>query len=159
MLGDSVYYMKPCEWTNNTSPSNMKVNLFATDIILLGTLNDCDQNGLPQAFRYLSSTSYVLPTNLALTNMEENGPLYATPGSGTICASGSTYVPSDGNQGESIKVVSQNEGISGELVYFSGTQASEIDLTYDPLELSDYNHRLYIFRRLLDLFQVLFYRS
>ena len=138
MLGDSVYYMKPCEWTNNTSPSNMKVNLFATDIILLGTLNDCDQNGLPQAFRYLSSTSYVLPTNLALTNMEENGPLYATPGSGTICASGSTYVPSDGNQGESIKVVSQNEGISGELVYFSGTQASEIDLTYDPLELSDY---------------------
>ena len=138
MKGDSVYYMKPCEWTYNTNPANMKVNLFATDIILLGTLNDCDQNGLPQAFRYLSSTSYVLPTNLALTNMEENGQLYATPGSGTICASGSTYVPPDGNNGAAIQVVSQNGGISGELVYFSGTQASDIDLTYDPVELSDY---------------------
>ena len=138
LKGDYVYYMKPCEWTVNTSPQNIKVNFFATDIILLGTLNECDQNGLPQAFRYLSSTSYVLPTNLALTNMEENGPLYATPGSGTICASGSTYVPPDGNNGESIKVVSQNEGISGELVYFSGTQASDIDLTYEPVELSDY---------------------
>lgn len=138
MKGDSVYYMKPCEWTYNTNPANIKVNLFATDIILLGTLNDCDQNGLPQAFRYLSSTSYVLPTNLALTNMEENGQLYATPGSGTICASGSTYTPPDGNNGAAIRVISQNEGIAGELVYFSGTQASDIDLTYDPIELSDY---------------------
>lgn len=138
LKGDYVYYMKPCEWTQGTSPNNIKINFFATDIILLGSLNDCDQNGVPQAFRYLSSTSYVLPTNLALTNMEENGQLYATPGSGTICASGSTYVPADGNNGVAIEVVSQNEGISGELVYFSGTQASDIDLTYDPVELSDY---------------------
>lgn len=138
LKGDYVYYMKPCEWTQGTSPNNIKINFFATDIILLGSLNDCDQNGLPQAFRYLSSTSYVLPTNLALTNMEENGQLYATPGSGTICASGSTYVPANGNNGVAIEVVSQNEGISGELVYFSGTQASDIDLTYDPVELSDY---------------------
>lgn len=138
LKGDSVYYLKPCEWWTNGTIKNTKVNFFATDIILLGTLNDCNQSGLPQAFRYLSSTSYVLPTNLALTNMEENGQLYATPGSGTICATGSTYVPSDGNNGESIKVVSQNEGISGELVYFSGTEATDIDLTYDPVELSDY---------------------
>jgi hypothetical protein len=40
-----VYYMKPCELTR----SNSKVNLFATDIILLGSLKSCDENGLPQA--------------------------------------------------------------------------------------------------------------
>ena len=75
--GQNVYYMKPCEWTDGTSPNYIKVNLFATDIILLGSLNDCDQYGIPQAFKYLNGTSYVLPTNLALTNMEENGALYA----------------------------------------------------------------------------------
>jgi hypothetical protein len=67
--GHHVYYMKPCEWTRGTTPNSKKVNLFATDIILLGSLNDCDLHGVPQAFKYLSSTSYILPTNLALTSL------------------------------------------------------------------------------------------
>ena len=137
MIGDSVYYMKPCEWTYNTNPSNIKVNLFATDIILLGSLNTCDSNGLPQSFKYLSSTSYVLPPNLALTNMEENGPLYAN-GRDTICTTNSESGHDSESANQPIKVISQNEGISGELVYFSGGNATDIDLNYDTLELSDY---------------------
>lgn len=78
-----VYYVKPCEW-NGTGSLKKKVNLFATDIILLGTLNDCSQEGLPQAFKHLSSTTYLMPTNLALTNMDSDAYLYATS-DGTVC--------------------------------------------------------------------------
>ncbi len=71
-----VYYLKPCEWKGNGSLSR-KVNLFATDIVLLGSLNNCDIYGVPQLFKYLPTSSYRMPTNLALTNMETEGPLYA----------------------------------------------------------------------------------
>lgn len=71
-----VYYLKPCEWKGNGSLSR-KVNLFATDIVLLGSLNNCDIYGVPQLFKYLPTSSYKMPTNLALTNMETEGPLYA----------------------------------------------------------------------------------
>lgn len=139
LKGQYAYYMKPCEWTGTgTIPGDVKINLFATDIILLGSLNDCDMNGLPQAFKYLSSTSYVLPTNLALTNMEENGMLYATD-EGTICRGDTNQYASGENDGDdiSVKVVPQNDGLSGEIVYFSGANASDIDLQYDGKELSD----------------------
>lgn len=76
-----VYYLKPCEW----SLSGKKVNLFANDIVLLGSLLDCNLYGIPQAFKYLTSSSYIMPTNLALTNMDDEGYLYAD-GEGTICS-------------------------------------------------------------------------
>ena len=78
-----VYYMKPCEWRRQDN--NKKVNLFATDIVLLGSLLDCNLYGIPQAFKYLTSSSYIMPTNLALTNMDDEGYLYAD-GNGTICS-------------------------------------------------------------------------
>ena len=135
IVGQKVYYMKPCEWTLNTSPNNMKVNLFATDIILLGSLNDCDIYGIPQAFRYLTGTSYILPTNLALTNMEENGPLYAND-KGTLCSVNSNQLPT-GNDAVPVKVIPQDEGLSGEIVYFSGANAADVNVQYDGAELSD----------------------
>lgn len=142
LQGQNVYYMKPCEFRGHTG-NERKINLFATDIILLGSLNDCDRNGIPQAFRYLSSTSYVLPTNLALTNMEENGMLYATD-DGTICRGGEqkNYIDtSGGNDGETdvstpIQVKPQNDGLTGEITYFSGGGA-DVNLEYDTYELSD----------------------
>lgn len=73
LKGQNVYYLKPCEYDDGYKS---KLNLFATDIILLGTFNDCDINGIPQAFKHLTSSTYVMPTNLALTNMDTNGPLY-----------------------------------------------------------------------------------
>lgn len=80
LKGQSVYYLKPCEFTTQ----GKKINLYATDIILLGTFNDCDLNGIPQTFQHLNSTTYIMPTNLALTNMDTNGPLYAQD-NGTVC--------------------------------------------------------------------------
>ena len=77
-----VYYFKPCEWRASTGK---KTILFANDIVLLGSLNDCNLYGIPQAFRYLTNSSYVMPTNLALTNMDDDGYLYADD-SGTICS-------------------------------------------------------------------------
>lgn len=85
MLGEYVYYLKPCEW-KDTDHGRVRTILFATDIVLLGTLNDCDENGLPQSFKYLSNTSYVMPTNLALTTMDDDPYIYADSG-GTVCFS------------------------------------------------------------------------
>lgn len=78
-----VYYFKPCEWANTNE--KQRTILFANDLILLGTLNNNDKQGLPQAFKYLSSSSYKLPTNLALTNMDDAGYLYGDNNE-TVCA-------------------------------------------------------------------------
>lgn len=82
-LDQFVYYFKPCEW-NNRSGKNVKTVLFANDIVLLGSLNEFNQYGIPQAFKYLRSSTYVMPTNLAQTNMDDEGYLYSD-GRGTIC--------------------------------------------------------------------------
>lgn len=82
MKGQYVYYLKPCEWRLQ---NGKKVNLFANDIVLLGSLLDCNIYGIPQAYKYLTSSSYIMPTNLALTNMDDEGYLYANI-YGTICS-------------------------------------------------------------------------
>lgn len=86
MLGQYVYYLKPCEWKDSVNGGKTRVLLFATDIVLLGTLNDCDENGIPQAFKYLNNSSYVMPTNLALTTMDDDAYIYAGK-DGTVCSS------------------------------------------------------------------------
>lgn len=136
LRGQYVYYMKPCEWTIGTSPEARKVNLFATDVILLGSLNDCDLNGVPQAYKYLSSTSYIMPTNLALTNMESNGYLYATD-KGVICAGKAQLTKEDVKNDSKITIVDPNNGLTSEIAAFSGAQDSNYDVQYDGKELSD----------------------
>ena len=85
MLNQNVYYLKPCEW-KDTENGRKRTLLFATDIVLLGTLNDCDENGIPQAFKYLNNTSYIMPTNLALTTMDNDPYIYSDDG-GSVCIS------------------------------------------------------------------------
>ena len=136
LRGQYVYYMKPCEWTYSTTPNARKVNLFATDLILLGSLNDCDLNGIPQAFKYLSSSSYIMPTNLALTNMENNGYLYVTD-KGTICAGKSQLDANDVKNGSKVRVASPNDGLMAEILAFSGAQDSNYNVQYEGNELSD----------------------
>lgn len=103
MLGQFVYYLKPCEWKSTTN-GNMRTLLFATDIVLLGTLNDCDENGIPQAFKYLNNSSYIMPTNLALTTMDDDAYIY-TNGGGTVCSSGAkTKNPEDAVNGSAVRV-------------------------------------------------------
>lgn len=63
MLGDRVYYYKPCDYDPSTGNTDL-VTLFATDIVLLGSLNDCDMHGIPQFFKSLESTTYNMPPDL-----------------------------------------------------------------------------------------------
>lgn len=135
LKGQRVYYMKPCEWTKGTTPIHRKVNLYATDVILLGSLNDCDLNGIPNSFKYLSSTSYVMPTNLALTNMETNGYLYT--GKGTICTGKASLTEGDVKNNVKIDIMPPSCGLTAEILAYSGAQDFNYDVQYDGNELSD----------------------
>ena len=83
MLGQTVYYYKAIEYdptllrneylyeeSNTETPSGEVKLLFATDIVLLGSLNECDMNGIPQFFKTLESTTYNLPTDMLFTDHE-----------------------------------------------------------------------------------------
>ena len=135
LKGQRVYYMKPCEWTKGTTPMHRKVNLYATDVILLGSLNDCDLNGIPNSFKYLSSTSYVMPTNLALTNMETNGYLYT--GKGTVCTGKASLTEGDVKNNVKIDIMPPSCGLTAEILAYSGAQDFNYDVQYDGNELSD----------------------
>ena len=89
ILGDNVYYMKPIEGDN--------VLLFATDIVMLGTLFDCDENGLPSTFDSLTSTTYKMPTNMAMTNVDDDSYSYV---------GGDGFVDDDGIANEAAPKVS-----------------------------------------------------
>lgn len=70
-----VYYFKPCEYTYENGVKKV-VRLFATDIVLLGTLNDCDKWGIPNELSELRSSTYQMPTNMALTDSDIEGSEY-----------------------------------------------------------------------------------
>lgn len=127
MKGEYVYYIKPCEWKTNTK----KVNLFATDIVLLGSLNSCDINGVPQAFKHLTSSTYIMPTNLALTNMEENGYVYAYGNSETICSKNNDS--SKDNKYTEELVPLSGGSLTAELKYYNGSEV-ESETTYGGTE-------------------------
>lgn len=63
-----IYYFKPID--NN---SGKCVRLFATDIVMLGTLNNCDIWGIPGDLTELVSSTYQMPPNLALTDSDLEG--------------------------------------------------------------------------------------
>ena len=69
----NVYYLKPYEESDSKN-----IRLFATDIILLGTLNECDKWGIPNTLTELQPTSYQMPPNLALTDSDMEGNEYVS---------------------------------------------------------------------------------
>jgi len=87
MLGQTVYYYKSVEH-DSSLPKNYfydkngnkhEINdkkkgevklLFATDIVLLGSLNECDKHGIPQFFKSLESTTYNMPSDLLFTDYD-----------------------------------------------------------------------------------------
>lgn len=81
-LGHNVYYLKPYEWNNGK-----RIPLFATDIVMLGTLLDCNEYGIPSTFDSLLSTTYQMPPQLALTNLEDDNDMYYTFSGGAPTAS------------------------------------------------------------------------
>lgn len=85
MYSKYVYYFRPCEWLSNKA----KCNLYATDLVLLGSLNENDANGVPVTFSSLLSSTYQMPSALADTNLDKIGMMLGT-GSGTYKCAGST---------------------------------------------------------------------
>ena len=129
-----VYYLKPCEWRNS---NGKKTILFANDIVLLGSLLDCNMYGVPQAFKYLTSSSYIMPTNLALTNMDDDGQLYADE-KGTIC-SGTRPEPTELEQMteadiNKYKLEKVNVSFSGTQTYYSTTSEENNMIMYGTNE-------------------------
>ncbi len=137
MKGQFVYYLKPCEWTSSTGK---KVNLYATDIILLGTFNDCDLNGVPSTFQHLNSTTYIMPTNLALTNMDTDGALYATD-NGTLCvgksASASQTTSGSAIDNGIIEISGSGQTLGAELNYYKNSSTYNIAENYDIFDGDD----------------------
>ena len=85
MLGQTVYYYKAVEHDtslpkNYTMVDNQKKYvsdkngevklLFATDIVLLGSLNECDLQGVPQFFKSLESTTFNMPSDILFTDYD-----------------------------------------------------------------------------------------
>ena len=89
MIGQDVYYYAACEVdADNTQVDRTPQKemdkysvklLFATDIVLLGSLNDNDINGIPQFYKSLYNTTYNMPpsilqtTNLFNAETDEEG--------------------------------------------------------------------------------------
>ena len=135
--GQYVYYTKPCEWHSN-GMAEVKVNLFACDLVLLGSLEDCNEQGIPQAFKHLTSTSYVMPTNLALTNMDSDSAMFGQP-DGTMCSGGKAQM-SKANESVTSKTLYRVSVLTGttNMTFaatekFYSTDANEI-VNYTPLD-------------------------
>lgn len=78
-----LYYLRPCVVTKqnivnqqgaSASGPEVKINLFATDIVLLGSVLDCNTYGIPTAVGYPSSTFIMAPpTGQLLSDSQEMG--------------------------------------------------------------------------------------
>lgn len=89
MQNQKAYYFKPCEWIGKSKMRDgTRCILFATDIVLLGSLDKCNKNGIPQAFEELTSSTYQMPSNLAATNMDTEGFMYGYNTNGAKCIGG-----------------------------------------------------------------------
>lgn len=72
ILKETVYYYKSVEYNSSLKRMNNDdavALLFATDIVLLGSLNDCDSKGIPQFYRYLEPSTFKLPTDILFTDL------------------------------------------------------------------------------------------
>ena len=86
MYGQIVYYYKAVEYdsslpqtdanwrpdlTDTRAKDHGEVKLyFATDIVLLGSLNDCDLQGIPQFFKFLESSTYNKPEDMLFADTD-----------------------------------------------------------------------------------------
>jgi hypothetical protein len=139
MLGQDVYYYRACEvegdfGNNGRIPfghENMDKDsnsiyvklLYATDIVLLGSLNDNDLKGVPQFYKSLESTTYKLPPALLQTvndvGENDSGQLVQT--------SKSEYTGRDwGNVNNDLCDESQKTSKDGGLFYGIGCSSTQM---------------------------------
>lgn len=150
--GEFAWYAKPCEWHKSYDNSyGNRYILYATDIVLLGSLNDFDDNGIPQAFKNLTPTTYNMPTNLASTNMDEDGYMYSHKGKGSICTGGRTTEPVEpitvqtfDNYFQWSKTKEYYEGVPDDVTEYAVTETSGVDWGYTgPNQGSPNGNRFY----------------
>ncbi len=150
--GEFAWYAKPCEWHKSYDNSyGNRYILYATDIVLLGSLNDFDDNGIPQAFKNLTPTTYSMPTNLASTNMDEDGYMYSHNGKGSICTRGRTTEPVEpitvqtfDNYFQWSKTKEYYEGVPDDVTEYAVTETSGVDWGYTgPNQGSPNGNRFY----------------
>ena len=85
IVGEYVYYYSPgnkvrVRVTDDAYATGFEyVKMFSTDIVLLGSLHDCDLQGIPQFFKKLEPTTYVMPPALVVNDGEED-PYNSTEG-------------------------------------------------------------------------------
>ena len=88
IYGEHVYYYRPIDY--NKAYNTDVVTLYATDIVLLGSLSNCDIHGIPQFFKALSSTTYNMPPDLLVedfvydNNIDQNGDIDEKNGVKTV---------------------------------------------------------------------------
>lgn len=81
IYGQKVWYYKSVEVSspkNNLAPEYLNYNkqpmvaktLYATDIVLLGSMNNCDLNGIPKFYNYLKGSTYNMPTDILFSDTE-----------------------------------------------------------------------------------------
>lgn len=58
------------EYVNDKGTAMLSKTLYATDIVMLGSLNDCDLNGIPKLYNYLSASTFNMPTDILFTDTE-----------------------------------------------------------------------------------------
>jgi hypothetical protein len=106
MQRDYVYYMRPCEWKENGG----RIILFATDIVLLGSLDMYNKQGVPVVFGHLKSSTYKLPPLIAATNLEEDNRYSA-------CANTLTDEEGETNPASLQNGMSNNGSVSTKVVF------------------------------------------
>ena len=82
MFGQTVWYYKAVEvgvaldtsiameYLDYEGKPKFSKLLYATDIVLLGSMNDCDTNGIPKFFNYLKGSTYNMPSDILFTDTE-----------------------------------------------------------------------------------------
>ena len=58
------------EYVNDNENAMLSKTLYATDIVMLGSLNDCDLNGIPKFYNYLRASTFNMPTDILFTDTE-----------------------------------------------------------------------------------------
>ena len=96
LQGKYAYYFKPCEWIKNGVTSEAKCNLFATDIVLIGSMDKYNSMGIPQTFKKLQSTSFQMPDTVASTNLGVDGYLYKAENPTRYSTDGLNYSDASG---------------------------------------------------------------
>lgn len=72
---DYVHYLRPCE-SYYDEGKEKTVILFATDLVLLGSVNQFNRYGIPLVFGGLSHSSYKFPSLIVSTNLSEESSIY-----------------------------------------------------------------------------------